>query len=89
MRPLSFSRFAHNRYIRYILYLDETHTLLRRIYPFKICLLLVLMHTSASWANTPVTFSLGELEKLTLDRVAVKYDVLKLIRGDLSGLEKA
>lgn len=27
------------------------------------------------------------LEKLTLDRVAVKYDILKLAKGDLSGLE--
>ncbi len=41
--------------------------MLRRIHAFKICLLWVLMHTSAIWANTPVTFSLGELEKLTLD----------------------
>lgn len=41
--------------------------MLRRIHPLKIWLLLVLMHTSASWANGAATFSLGELEKLTLD----------------------
>ena len=41
--------------------------MLRRIFPIKFWLLPVLIHASVSWANGPMTFSLSELEKLTLD----------------------
>jgi cobalt-zinc-cadmium efflux system outer membrane protein len=41
--------------------------LLRRIIPIKVWLLPMLIHASATWANSPATFNLSELEKLTLD----------------------
>lgn len=41
--------------------------MLRRIFPIQVWLLPVLMHASASWANSPTTFNLSELEKLTID----------------------
>jgi cobalt-zinc-cadmium efflux system outer membrane protein len=64
---LSFNLRIHNRVVCHISHPQEVFILLRRIFPNKIWLLPVLILASASWANTPTTFTLSELEKLTLD----------------------
>jgi cobalt-zinc-cadmium efflux system outer membrane protein len=67
VRLLRFSPVIHNRRAHYTPPSDEIHILLRRILPSKIWLTLFLVHASASWASAPSTFSLSDLEKLTIE----------------------